>query len=185
MALIDEAAVVPAVGAYFFHSTVNTPPPVDPDDPEADGYEHLGHTAFEEPFGITSEGGEQTVLPTWQNKSLRSITSPRVESVTFTLQQWTEDTYKLYYGANATMDPETGYVMTPTNPVETEGTLWVRISDGDEVLPFWLPRVSIFRADDISADAEAFMGLPVRATALGRSGQDGLYGLQPKSLPGS
>lgn len=182
--LIDEATVVPAVGEYWFHPEVDTAPPADPDNPEADGYIDLGHTALEDPFAINSEGGEQTVLGTWRNKSLRTVYTPRVESVAFVLQQWEEDSYRLYYGANAEMD-ENGYVMVPSNPTPTRGTLFTLIRDGDETLPLWFPSVSIYRADDISADPEAFMGLPVRATILGRSGETGLYGIAPKALPGS
>lgn len=184
MALTDEATLVPAVGEYWFHYTVNTAPPTDPENPAADGYVDLGHTALEDPFTIASEGGEQTVLGTWRNRSLRTVYSPRTESVAFVLQQWEEENYRLYYGSNAALDVN-GYVMVPDNPVPTEGTLFTLIRDGDEVLPLWFPRVSIFRADDITADPEAFMGLPVRATVLGRSGETGLYGIQPKSLPGS
>jgi len=184
MALVDDADLVPAVGEYHFHPAVNTPPPADEDDPTADGYQDLGHTALEDPFAINSEGGEQTVLGTWRNKSKRTVNSPRVESVAFVLQQWTEDNYKLYYGSNAEADTN-GYVMVPENAVPVTGTLWVLIRDGDETLPLWYPNVSIYRADDITADPEAFMGLPVRATILGRSGETGLYGIKPKSLPAS
>lgn len=182
MALDDDADLVPAIGEYWFHPVVDTPPPADPDDPGADGYDDLGHTALEDPFAIVSEGGEQTVLGTWRNKQKRTVNSPRVESVAFVLQQWTEDNYRLYYGSNAAMD-STGYVMVPENATPTEGTLFVLIRDGEETLPLWFPRVSIYRADDITADPEALMGLPVRATILGRSGETGLYGIAPKTQP--
>ena len=43
----------------------------------------------------------------------------------------------------------------------------------------------IYRADDITADPEALMGLPVRATILGRSGETSLYGIAPKTKSGS
>lgn len=184
MALDDDATVVPAVGEYWFHAAVGTPPPTDVEDPGSDGYTDLGHTALEEPFSITSEGGEETVLGTWRNKQLRTVNSPRVESVAFVLQQWTEDTYRLYYGANAEVDAN-GYVLVPENPIKTEGTLFVLVKDGEERLPLWFPRVQIYRADDITADPEALMGLPVRATILGRSGETSLYGIAPKTKSGS
>ncbi|WP_117198979.1 hypothetical protein [Nocardiopsis sp. TNDT3] len=185
MALDDDADLVPAVGEYWFHPVENTPPPADEDTPTAEGYGDLGHTALEDPFAINGEGGEETVLGTWRNRSKRTVYSPRVDRVAFVLQQWTEDNYKLYYGANAELDPTTGYVMVPDNPVPVTGTLWTLIRDGDETLPLWFPRVSIYRADDITADPQALMGLPVRATILGRSGQKDLYGLKPKSKPTS
>ena len=180
MALDDDALVVPAIGEYWFHPDVDTAPPIDFEDPSADEYQDLGHTSLEDPFTIASEGGEQTVLGTWRNAAARSVMSPRVESINFMLQQWDSVNYKLFYGSNTSLDEETGFWMTPTNPVETEGTLFLLIRDGDEALPLWFPRVSIFRADDIEADPEAFMSMPARATILGRSGQTGLYGIQPK-----
>lgn len=184
MALDDAADLVPAVGEYWFQEVVNADPPADEDNPGADGYDDMGHTALEDPFGLVSEGGEQTVLGTWRNKSKRTVQSPRVESVAFVLQQWDGVNYRYYWGANAAPDPN-GYYMAPENPVPVVGTLWVLIRDGDETLPLWFPHVSIYRADDITADAEALMGMPVRATILGRSGQSGLYGIKPKSGLGS
>ncbi|MFE3461372.1 Ig-like domain-containing protein [Nocardiopsis aegyptia] len=180
MALDDDALLVAAVGTYYFHPTVGTEPPADPDNPQADGYVDLGHTALEAPFAINSEGGEQTVLGTWRNRQARSINSPRVESFAFVLNQWTEYNYRLYFGANVITDAN-GYTYAHQNPVETEGTLWVRIDDGDERVAFHAFRVSIFRNEALALEAEALGGLSVRATVLGRSGDQRLYGLTAKA----
>lgn len=180
MALDDDALLVPATGYYWFHPSTGQEPPADPDDPAADGYVNLGHTALEGPFAINSEGGEQTILGTWQNPQARSTTSPRVESFAFIVQQWTEYNYKLYYGANAIVHAN-GYVYAPKNPTETEGTLWVQILDGDDMVAFHAPRVSILRADNLSLEAGALGGFPVRATVLGSADDQRLYGLTPKT----
>ncbi|OLT27743.1 hypothetical protein BJF83_17300 [Nocardiopsis sp. CNR-923] len=179
MALDDDALLVPAVGTYYYHPTVGTEVPADPDNPETDGYVDLGHTALEAPFGINTEGGEQAVLGTWRNRQARSVNSPRVESFNFVVQQWTEYNYRLYFGANAITDPN-GYTYAHKDPVETEGTLWVRIEDGAERVAFHGPRVSIFRNEALALEAEALGGLSVRATVLGRAGDQRMYGLTPK-----
>lgn len=179
MSLDDDAVLIPATGHYFFAPTVGEAKPADPLAPTTP-YVDLGHTSLDDPFGITSEGGDVTTLGTWQNKALRTSIAPRVESITFALQQWDATTLKLYYGSNSTTNGTDGSVQTPANPVPTEGTLYVLVTDGDENLAMYFPHVSIFRADDISFDAEALAGLPVAATVLGQSGEDFLYEITPK-----
>lgn len=177
--LDDNAVVVPAVGHYFYAPTVGQAKPTDPLTPAAPWVD-LGHTSLEEPFGLTSEGGETTTLGTWQSKQLRNVNAPRVQSVTLALQQWDAASLKLYYGSNSTTAPD-GSIREPENPVETAGALYVVVEDGAEQIAFYWPRVSIFRADDLSFDAEALAGLPVRATILGQSGQDWISEITPKS----
>ncbi len=173
MPLDDDAVLNPAVGHYYFAPTTGQPIPDDILTP-AEPWLDLGHTALEDPFGITSEGGETTTLGTWQNANLRNTTSPRVESVTFVLQQWDEQAYRAYWGANGTITEAGPYPVfqTPNVPEELEGALFVLVRDGATGMFFHFPRVSIARADDISFDPAALAGLPVRATVLGMSGQE-------------
>lgn len=177
MALDDDAVLNPAVGHYYF-APVGTAKPTDPMAPAAP-WADLGHTSLEEPFGITSEGGETTTLGTWQNKKLRNVNAPRVQSVAFVLQQWDADALKLYYGSNSATASD-GSIREPENPVETEGALYVLVEDGFDQVAFYWPRVSVYRADDISFDSEALAGLPVRATILGTTGQDWISEITPK-----
>lgn len=176
MPLDDNAVLNPAVGHYYFAPTTGQPLPDDIANPPAPWVD-LGHTSLDDPFGITSDGGDTTTLGTWQNKNLRNTTAPRVESVTFALQQWDEQAYRAFWGANATTTEATGrtVVQAPSVPEELEGALLVVVRDGASALFFHFPRVSIARADDISFDAEELAGLPVRATVLGMSGQEWTY----------
>ncbi|MFD8336795.1 hypothetical protein ACFV42_29605 [Streptomyces solisilvae] len=187
MPLDDNAVLNPAVGHYYFAPTTGQPIPDDITNPAAP-YVDLGHSSLDDLFGITSEGGETETLGTWQNKNLRNTVSPRVETVTFALQQWDEQAYRAFWGANATTADIGGrtVVQTPSVPEELEGALFVLVRDGANGMFFHFPRVSIARADDISFDAEALAGLPVRATVLGMSGQDWTYQvgtLAPLSIP--
>ncbi|PZG20598.1 hypothetical protein [Nonomuraea aridisoli] len=177
MALDDDAVLVPAIGHYWFAPTVGVTRPANvlaPGDPFID----FGHTSLEDPFGLTSEGGEVTTLGTWQNQALRNVTSPRIRQVTFIAQQWDEQTYQAYFGANGSVVE--GYFQVPANPTELTGTMLVVVEDGAEQLAMYFQRVSIAQADDIEFDAEALAGLPLRATILGVSGQPWLFEISPK-----
>lgn len=182
MALTDDAVLVPAVGHYWFAPTPGQARPADPLAPTTPWVD-LGHTSLDSPFGITSDGGDKTVLGTWQNTSLRSTYAPRVESITFELKQWDETSLKLYYGSNATIGTD-GQVQVPASPTPTTGALYVIVQDGAEQVLFYWPSVEIFRADDISFDAENLAGLPVAATVMMTSGQGWLYEVSPKADAG-
>lgn len=177
MAIDDDAVLNPAIGHYYYAPTAGQARPSDPLAP-ASPWVDLGHTSLDDPFGLTSEGGDTTTLGTWQNKNLRNVTSPRVESVTFQVMQWDSVGLKLYYGSNAAVSG--GNVRVPKSPQETEGALFVLVEDGLEQVAMYWPKVSIYRADDLSFDPEALAGLPVRATVLETSGQDWLYEVTPK-----
>ena len=179
MSLDDTAVLNPAVGHYFYAPSVGQAKPTDPLAP-ASPWVDLGHTSLDSPFGITSDGGDTKTLGTWQNKALRNIHEARVESITFELKQWDATTLKLYYGSNATVNGTDGSIQTPATPEETVGSLYVLVTDGDEQIAFYFPSVSIYRADDISFDAEDLAGLPVRATVLGQSDSDWMFEITPK-----
>lgn len=182
MALTDDAVLVPAVGHYWYAATVGQARPTDPLAPTTPWVD-LGHTSLDKPFGITSNGGDKTTLGTWQNTAVRSTYKPRIESITFELKQWDEQSLKLYYGSNATIGAD-GSVQVPASAIPTAGALYVIVQDGAEQVLFYWPSVEIFRADDISFDAENLAGLPVEATILGTSGQDWLYEVSPKADAG-
>lgn len=173
----DAATLVPAVGHYWYNPTVSAARPTDPSAPGS-GWVDLGHTALASPFGIKSTGGAQTVLGTWQNPALRTSNAPRVESIDFELQQWTNTELALYYGSNG--DVVGGRYRVPANPVPTTGALFVFVEDGEDQVAFYWPSVSIYRASDIAFDAAKLAGLPVAATILGVSDQTWLYEIDPK-----
>lgn len=177
MALDDDAVLVPAVGHYWFNPTAGAAKPANVLAP-ATPWVDFGHTSLEDPFGLTSEGGEVSTLGTWQNKALRNVTSPRIQAVTFIAQQWDEQAYKMYFGGNGSINA--GYFRVPVNPTETQGALLAVVEDGAEQVGMYFPKVSIARADDIEFDAEEIAGLPLRATILGTSAQDWLFEISPK-----
>ena len=102
MALIDTATLVPNSGNYFI-APVGTAAPTDLSAIPAT-WVNIGHTSLEDIMSFESEGGEQSVLGTLQNPSLRTSYSKRSETWSIILQQWDEDSLRLYFGSNATDD---------------------------------------------------------------------------------
>ena len=86
MGLYDNAVLAINTGNYFI-AEPGTLPPTNLLSPGPE-WKNIGHTSLEELLGVTSEGGEATVLGTLQSKSLRTSYSARTESITFTAHQW-------------------------------------------------------------------------------------------------
>lgn len=182
MAINDDATLVIGSGNYFT-APVDTPIPVDLLAPEVD-WENVGHTSLEDIFSIASDGGEATVIGTLQNKSLRTSYSTRTETMTFTLQQFDEDSLKLYYGSNATLGAG-GELQVPANPKPTVGAFLVIFVDGDNVFAFYAPKAEIYRADDLSiSDTESLAGLPLGVKPLVSGSNSYTYAVTPLGTVG-
>lgn len=160
MPLIDQATLTIGAGNYYTNA-VGTDAPVDLLNPEADGWDNVGHTSLEDILGISSEGGEATILGTLQNKSLRTKYSARTETMAFTLQQFDANGLRLFYGANAPTLAN-GMIGAPTDPKPTEAAILIVFVDGENVFAFWAPKAEIYRNDDMSlSDTESLAGLPI------------------------
>lgn len=177
MALNDAATLVIGAGNYFTAPT-GTAMPADLTAPGA-AWTNVGHTSLEDIFAIASEGGEATVLGTLQNKSLRTKYSARTEKMTFTVQQFDEDSLKLYYGSNAPTLPD-GTLGVPTEPVPTTCAFLVIFIDGANEFAFYVPKAEIYRADDVSlSDTESLAGLPLGVTPLQYQTNNWTYAVTP------
>jgi len=177
MAIDDEAVLLPAIGHYYLAPATDQALPVNllaPGTPYVD----LGHTSLEDPFGLSSEGGDVEVKGTWQNPTLRSSRAPRVDSIAFIAHQWDLLSYQNFWGSNAARVGD--FVQVPLNPVPNTGTLYVVIQDGNDQVAIHAPKVELSRADDIELSAEDLGGLPLRATLLGRSSANWLFQITPK-----
>lgn len=177
MALNDDATVVIGAG-NFFHAPDGTAKPTDLLSVPVP-WENVGNTSIEDIFGITSEGGEATVIGTLQNSALRTRYSTRTEKMTFTVQQFDEASLKLYFGANAPILPD-GSVGVPTNPVPTVRAFLAVFVDGDHYFAFYAPKAEIYRNDDMSlSDTESLAGLPLGVTPMPYEGNNWTYAVTP------
>jgi hypothetical protein len=176
MALNDDATLVVGTGS-FYTAAVDTAFPADPTSPGV-SWTDVGHTSLEDIFGITSEGGEQTVLGTLQNKSLRTTYSTRTEQFTFILQQWDAEALALYFGSNAVANGD--LLEVPTDPDPTQAAFLAVFEDGDNTFAFYAPKAELFRNDDMSlSDTETLAGLPIGVTPLVSGSNAYAYAVTP------
>lgn len=177
MPLNDNAVLTVGAGNYLT-APEGTAKPVDLTEP-ADPWETVGHTSIEDIFGLSSEGGEATVLATLQNANLRTRYSARSETMTFTVMQWDAPNLKLYYGANAVELPD-GSLGVPDNPRPTIAAFLAIFIDGDNYFAFYAPKAEIYRADDLAiADTESLAGLPLGVKPVKLPGNSWTYSVTP------
>ncbi|MFE2104308.1 hypothetical protein ACFXAF_00280 [Kitasatospora sp. NPDC059463] len=183
MALNDNATLVVGSG-NFLTAPVGTPLPTDLLVPVSP-WQPVGHTSLEDVFAVTSEGGEATTIGSLQNKSLRTKYSARVETMTFTLQQFDAAGLRLYFGANAPLLPD-GSIGVPADPVPTQAAFLAIFIDGENHFAFYAPRAEIYRADDMSiADTESLAGLPLGVKPMAYSSNAWTYSVTPLGSVGA
>lgn len=177
MALNDNSTLVVGSGNYLT-APVGTAMPDDLLVPVSP-WQNVGHTSLEDVFGITSEGGEATTIGTLQNKSLRTKYSARVETMTFTLQQFDTAALRLYFGANAPLLPD-GSIGVPADPQPTQSAFLAVFVDGESHFAFYAPKAEIYRADDMAiADTESLAGLPLGVKPMVHGNNVWTYAVTP------
>lgn len=179
---LDNTAVLKVGVGHFYTAPVGTALPTDLRAPSGPWTE-VGHTSVQDILSATSTGGDTTTLQTLQNKSLRQTIAPRTEAFKMNLLQFDTPGLKLYYGSNAVVDGS-GNLQVPSNPVPTEVAWLVVFYDGQTTAGIYAPKVSIFRADDLSiADTESLAQLSLNVTPLNNGANDyAIVWLPPKLI---
>lgn len=173
----DDATLVIGAGNYFT-GAVGAAAPTDLLVPGVP-WTNVGHTSIEDILSLASEGGDETILATLQNKTLRTKKSARTEKLNFTIMQFDTPSLKLYYGSNAPSLSD-GMVGVPTDPQPTTCAFLAVFVDGSNVFGFWAPKAEIFRADDMAVqDAESLVGLPLAVTPLQYQTNNFTYAVTP------
>jgi hypothetical protein len=168
MALDDAAVVIPGTG-HVWVAPAGTAKPSDLSNPGSPWAE-LGHTSIDDGMTITRDGGDSEVLGTWQNPSLRERRDPVVFALTLHLLQIDNNTLDLYFGGGDTSVEGVFGVNLISQPAER--AMFIKIVDGSNEFPFYIPKTSIASDDDVEADVEAFLAWPIRATILGVTGSN-------------
>lgn len=182
MALNNASTLVVKTGRFYI-APVGTPAPSDnasilaPTTP----WEELGHTSVEDILSWATEGGEATTLGSLQAPSLRTTTSPRVESFTTTLLQWDEESLPFYFGANMELIAgSTIFYGVSSTPDPIEKALLIVLRDGQNAFPIYAPSVSIARGDDLSIEStESLAGLPISITLQNYEGNAWSFAVAP------
>lgn len=172
MPLIDKATLVVGSG-NFLVAPIGTACPTDLRAPGV-AWDPVGHTSLEDVLTFESEGGEQTVLGTLQNPSLRTTYTKRSESISIGLQQFDEGGLKLYYGSNAVR--VNSLLQVPTNPVPTQKAFLAIFLDQEATFGIYMPKAEIFRGDNLEiSDTESLATLPLKITPLQYGSNDWTY----------
>lgn len=178
MALIDTATLVIGAGNYFL-APVGTDKPADLS-AIATPWDNIGHTSIEDIIGFASDGGEATVLGTLQNAALRTSYSTRTESFSITVQQFDEDSLKLYFGSNSTVDVAGDWMAVPNKPAPTVMAFLAVYVDGENIFAIYAPKAEILRGDDIDfKDTTSLAGLPLKVTPVVHGTNPGPYYVTP------
>ncbi|WP_367137895.1 hypothetical protein [Saccharothrix sp. HUAS TT1] len=130
-------------------------------------YETLGHTARDELPVFGFDGGETELRGSWQNASLREVTTEVASDyVTFNAHQFDEQALGLYYSVtNPGSTPGVFEVQeAPSTPIQK--AILIVVVDGDVNIGFHATKASIRREDAIELAVDEFAFMPLRATFL-------------------
>lgn len=180
MPLIDNATLLVGAGNYFTAPVGTAIPDLLTEEPPQP-WDNIGHTDLEEVLSIASEGGEQTVIGTLQNKNLRVRIAPRSETIAVPLQQFDIGALRLYYGSNAVdVNGDGSLLGVPQTPAPTERAFLAIFLDGETVFAIYAPKASIFRGADLEiADTESLATLPLTVTPLVHGTNKWAYAVTP------
>lgn len=168
MPLNDQQVFIPGQGRLYV-APVGTPVPANLQAPAAP-WDDMGHSSVEDGLTIGREGGDSNVLGTWQNPALRERRDPTTWFINMFLLQVSNHTLRFFFGGG---DAATvGKFGVPLIPIAQERSLFVRIIDGANEAPLFVPKVSLLADDDLSVDVEKFLSFPIRATVLGVTGSN-------------
>lgn len=167
--------LLPGLG-HFYTAPVGTPAPSDPTNPGS-AWKDVGNTPIDDILTFDSDGGEETLISTLQNKRHRVSRSDLVESFAMALHDFTKDSYELYYGTNMDTSGVPGwYGPNADAPTPFSGAFLGVLVDGDSYFPIYVPKAEIYRAEGISlSGTEDLATLPIKVTPLSVEGKQPYY----------
>lgn len=170
MALTDAATILPGVG-HLFHGVVGSPAPdfdtITPSAPTAP-WSNMGHTSRENNAAITKEGGETSVIGSWQTASLRTSSTPITYGLTVSALQLDNTIAAWYFGGGDATQP--GYFGIPKTSAPAEIALALLLIDGSRRAGLWLPRVSVIGGDGPEFNPEGLLEFQLVINILDHAG---------------
>lgn len=129
------------------------------------GWTTIGHTDLNNVLTFGSEGGDTSVKGSWQNASLREITtSTLVEYFDVkSLQVLDKTILSLYHGGGTAASNE---LATPDASTATELATTLVMVDGTTSVALYCPKASIKKAGDMEFASDDFVKVPLRFTPL-------------------
>lgn len=147
------------------------------------GFTWLGSTSKENLTSFEKEGGEITVLDTWDTPAIRSIKADEKWSVTINSVSISQDTFKLAFPSGKWNAEKGGYDITAKAATTAKALLLVVQDPQNGFLGVYFPRGTLSLGEVPSFNAEGFMEVPLLLNAL-TSEKSGIVmrWLLPKSL---
>ena len=164
----DNLVTIPGQG-HIYLAPVGTPKPTDLTDPESPWYD-VGHTSADDNITISRDGGDTKTLGSWQNSALKVQRDPTTFAIVMNLLETSNVTLELYFGGGD--KSVAGVFGVSSSPTPQERAMFVRIIDGDNEFPFYIPKVSISSDDDVETDTDKLMEYPVRCDILSVTGSN-------------
>lgn len=172
MALNDQATLVIGAGNFYMNPTTGDSAPTDLKAVPSP-WVNIGHTSIEDILGFDTEGGDQTILKTLQNKSLRTRREAITDTLSLTVQQFDKGSLKLYFGSNSSdgdfISGAAGekWLRVKSDPKPTVCAFLAVFIDGENIFAIHIPKCEIMRGDSPSFDdTENLAGLPLKITPL-------------------
>ena len=163
MVTTNSSVILPAEGRFYI-APVGTAKPTTTAVPSAPWTE-VGHTTFEDPLVVERDGGDVTVLRSWQASAVRSSIEGITYKLTFGLLEHDDLAMNLYYGGGA-VNATTDEFEVPKTPAAQPKALFVRLIDGAATWSRYFSLTEIIGSDDEEFDPEELLFLPVTATVL-------------------
>ncbi|WP_441248942.1 hypothetical protein [Kitasatospora sp. McL0602] len=170
----EQSVLVPGTG-YIYVAEPGTPMPklikgFDPKDPKTWGtdgakWTSVGNTSLDNGIEYSVDGDEPETLGSWQNKALKVTNPGKVYAVTINLEDFTEESYKLYYGTAKGVGAD-GMFVIPNSPAAQPRALLIVAVDGEHAVVWHYLKAEIIGSDGTTLDPAALAEMPVKATVV-------------------
>ncbi|WP_025272035.1 hypothetical protein [Haloglycomyces albus] len=176
-----DDAVIPAVGYIYVAPPDTLMPPlasiIDPATPDGWGsgqWDSIGNTSLDNGISHAVDGDDPETKGSWQKPNLRLTNPKKTYSLDIKLEDFTVESYRLYYGSSRSADPDGTFVI-PESPVAQARALLIIAVDADHMVAEYYPRVTIIGNGAIEYDPANLTEIPVRATVLTGNTADTAY----------
>lgn len=183
MALDSASVIVPGTGQFLVAPLASGVPVAKPATPATPGgtWVVLGHTAYEDGFTLTPDGGEETVLRSWESPAGLQVSKAAITwTIAFKALQVDNLNATLYFGGGDVTG--TDLFGVPKAPTVQNRSMYIRMIDGAKEFGVYLPIVGISADGEVTRDAEDFLTFPLKATVLDYASNSYLFQLAATQL---
>lgn len=185
--MAQDQAVIAGQG-WVFYADPDTEAPTtldsfDPAKPTVAGFTWLGSTSKENLTSFAKEGGEVTILDTWDTPAMRSIKSDEKWSVTINSVSISQRTFELAFPSGTWNKTKGRFDVNAKANTSNKALFLVIKDDVNGYIGVYFPRGTFSLGDVPVLNAEGFMEVPLLLNALTSTTQGiQMAWILPKSL---